>query len=109
MKQTEMQIVRGILALLDRVGIIAERHNSGKIKIDRRLISLGTAGMPDIVGCLPGGWYLAIEVKTPERRKNLTTLQTDTLARLKKQGAVVFVACSLDDVTRELCAAGYYL
>ena len=52
------------------------------------------AGIPDIVGSL-NGRLLAIEVKTPKGR--LSALQKLTLERLKKTGAIVGVARSVED------------
>lgn len=81
----------------------------------------GVEGFPDIVGTLPGGRALFIEVKAPrwlhespktgkliqKEREGLPTLeQMAFLETMHQAGAVVGVAWSVDDLDRILAAAG---
>lgn len=60
-------------------------------------------GVSDILGVIgPKGRMLAIEVKTPKRRKNLTEHQLHFLQSVRDYGGIAFVATSVDDVIREL-------
>jgi hypothetical protein len=110
-KTSEKMIVNSIIRFLRLNGIVCERHNSGRLRIEgdhrARLAFLGSAGWPDIIGCLPDGRFLGIEVKTPERRNNLTALQFDTLAVMMKQGALAFTATGIEDVEVRLKREGY--
>lgn len=56
--------------------------------------------MPDIVGVLPGGKALYIEVKTETGR--LSPHQEKFLNNLELSGAVAFVARSVEDVMQRL-------
>lgn len=49
----------------------------------------GRSGIPDIVGCLPGGRFLAIECKA--EGNTLTALQTRELERILARGGAAFV------------------
>jgi len=57
-------------------------------------------GVSDILGVLPGGRFLAIEVKT--RRGRLTKRQEGFLSAVNQKGGLGFVARSLDDVVEVL-------
>lgn len=54
----------------------------------------GSAGMPDLVGCVKGQFY-GIEVKMPG--KHLTELQAATLEEYEEVGAVVGTATTLEE------------
>lgn len=66
---------------------------------------MGERGVPDIIGCIPGGKMLLIEVKTPTGV--LSPEQGAFLDRFRAAGALAFVARSPEDVVAELAAAGY--
>lgn len=55
------------------------------------------AGMPDLIGLLPGGRLFAIELKTAEG--TLSPIQEKTIAELEAKGALVIIARNLDDVS----------
>jgi len=61
---------------------------------------MSTPGVSDILGVLPDGRFLAIEVKT--RRGRLTQRQKFFLAAVNQKGGLGFVARSLDDVVELL-------
>jgi Holliday junction resolvase len=63
--------------------------------------SLGsTPGVPDIIGVLPGGRMLAIEVKT--ERGKVSPHQERFIKNINDNGGLAFVARSFDDVVRTL-------
>ena len=61
-------------------------------------------GIPDLLGVLPGGRAMLIEVKTPTGR--VSPEQEDFLARAREAGAVAFVARSPRDLILGLREAG---
>ncbi len=54
-------------------------------------------GVSDILGCLDGK-LVALEVKTPERRKNVSDDQQRFIEHINKEGGIAGVVCSIDDV-----------
>ena len=91
----ESLIQSAILAYLSARRIYAIRVNSGRIKIDRRLIKLGDAGTPDIIACVAGA-FIGFEVKSATGK--VTELQAECHERIARSGGVVFVVRSVDDV-----------
>jgi hypothetical protein len=59
-------------------------------------------GTSDILGILPGGILLAIEVKTKRRRKKVTLEQQMFIDDVNRRGGVAFVATSIADCIDEL-------
>ena len=57
-------------------------------------------GWPDVTGCLPGGRFLAIEVKANKGR--VSEDQEDCLCELKANGALVVVARNVNEVAQEI-------
>lgn len=67
--------------------------------------SLGsTPGVPDILGILPGGRMLAIEVKT--ERGKLSPHQERFIKNINDNGGLAFVARSFDEVVQRLKMEG---
>ena len=64
------------------------RHAGGKF---------GVAGVPDIVGVYKG-YPVAFEVKTPERRNQVTENQKRFIQRFNDAGGYAFVVTSLEEV-----------
>lgn len=62
-------------------------------------------GVPDIVGVLPGGRALFIEVKTKTGR--LSQEQQNFLENATEQGALAFMARSMEEADQKLKEAGY--
>jgi hypothetical protein len=62
-------------------------------------------GVSDIIGILPNGRFLAIEVKTDNTKTSKKTYPTDNqkffLANIASNGGLAFVARSVDDVKAE--------
>lgn len=84
----ESEITRAILACLRAAGVMAWKNWSGPMTPIR--------GIADILGILPGGRFLAIEVKTPRGR--LTEHQERFLEQVRRHGGTALVARSVDDV-----------
>ena len=83
----ENDIVRAILNYLNTVpGCFAWKEHEGMY---------GTAGIPDIIACINGGFY-AFEVKTPVGKT--TALQDATIRKIRKCGGQAFVVRSVDEV-----------
>lgn len=80
--------------------IFAWRQNTGAFimqdKGRKRFIRCGIAGLSDIIGILPGGKFLAIELKVPGGR--LTKAQKNFLEMIRKNNGIAIVAFCLDDV-----------
>jgi len=102
---TEAQIVKAILDYLAYTKIFSWRINSGMIfGTNAKGVSyahkLAPKGTSDIIGILPGGQFLAIEVKKPGGV--LSESQKEFLDKVNALGGRAFVAYSIDDVQKEL-------
>ena len=93
----ETQIQKDIIEYLHARNIRAWRTNSGKARYN---IKLAPNGTPDIIGYLPGGKFLGIEVKKPGCKPSEEQLKWH--ADAQEQGCAIIVAHSLDDVVRRL-------
>jgi hypothetical protein len=62
-------------------------------------------GSADILGCLPGGRFLAIEVKAPDGR--LSPEQREFLADIRGLGGIAIVARSYRDIEEAVRESGY--
>lgn len=105
LKIKESEVQRQILIYLEyskNLVPIFWRQNAGAIKTENRYIKLGKAGVSDIIGILWDGRFLAIEVKTPQRRKNVSPAQEEFLNGVNKAGGVGFVATDINDVKDKL-------
>lgn len=76
-----------------------------KLGIFRKRPSNYLRGVADIIGCLPDGKLLAIEVKSEKGR--LSVHQKLFLENVTRQNGLAFFARSVDDVEKALIAAGY--
>lgn len=91
--RTEHPVQTEILEYLALLGVEAWRNNVGR----RGGITFGKAGLPDILGFLPDGRFLAIEVKRPKGGRNRPK-QVEFIDKAKKAGAVAFFARSVEEV-----------
>lgn len=83
-------------------GILAWRNNNGAVFDPKRGIHRkpppgSLKGIPDILGILPDGTFLGVEIKTGKDK--LSPEQNDFLSQAIVRGAVAFEARSLDCVT----------
>lgn len=102
-KPTEADVLRACLQLLAVRGVFAWRNNSGNVPVGNRLVRLAPPGTPDILGILPGGRLLAVEVKTATGK--LRPSQRAWAEAARGLGAAVLLARSageLDDQLKDL-------
>ena len=103
MKLLEKDIQRAILDYLAYRKIFAWANKTqGTFDPVRKVFRAGTTakGIPDILGILPGGRFLGIEVK---RKGNYASPdQKDFIARAEALNAACFVAYSVEDVQKRL-------
>lgn len=97
---TETQIQKQILDYLATIRIFAWRNNTRSVRVGGRLMHFGHRGSPDILGVLPGGTLLAIEVKKPGEEPS--DPQKEFLSRLSAAGARVIIADCLEDVISQV-------
>lgn len=104
---TEAEIQHLIIAWLRTNNIFIRRINTTGVFDSSRgyyraLTGIANArGMPDLIGILPEGRFLAIEVKTP--RGKVSNEQCQVIDEINDAGGMAFVARSLDDVKGMLC------
>jgi len=101
LKPIEFEIQRAILGYLKAKKIFAKRMEIRGLHKGRKNPA---TGCPDIIGVLPNGRALMIEVKT--KKGKLSEEQEDWLHASADAGALVVIATSLDDVINALEAAG---
>ena len=103
-KTPEGRVKTAILRYLERRGIFAWNHPSGAVRIaPDRWVSFGKKGSSDILGCLPDGRFLAVEVKTPTGRLE----QSASLERIRGLGGVAIVAHSDRELDAILQGEGF--
>jgi Holliday junction resolvase len=64
-----------------------------------KVVQASKAGVPDILACV-NGQFLAIEVKTPETKANVSALQEHNLAKITRSGGLSLVAWELAQVQK---------
>jgi hypothetical protein len=102
----ESRVKSAILRYLERRGFYAWNNATGKIRIaPDRWISFGKKGSADILGCLPDGRFLAVEVKAPHGR--LSPEQSEFLEKVRGLGGVAVVARSFRELDVALRSEGY--
>jgi hypothetical protein len=106
-KQTqESRIKAAILTYLLRHGLYVWNNPSGAVQIrPGQFMRFGKVGSADIIGCLPGGRFIAVEVKAPKGQ--LSDQQAEFLARIKNLGGLAIVARGTKDVEAALIENGY--
>lgn len=97
----ERDIQKGILDYLKLKGIFCWKNSTvGIAKLNGSFIPAQMTGVSDIIGLLPDGRFLAIEVK---RKGNRTTFNQDVfLDNVRRNKGLAIIAFSLDDVTKEI-------
>jgi hypothetical protein len=95
-----------ILDYLQARGFFAWNNATGCVRVGPdRWLSFGKKGSADILGCLPGGRFLAIEVKAPYGR--LSTEQKDFLEKIRGLGGMAMVAHTFQELDTTLRREGY--
>ena len=90
---TETQLQREIIQFLQCLGIVVWRTHSGTSMGGK--MHHAPAGTPDIIGYLPGGRMLALEVKLPGGV--VSDAQANWLKHAKSQGVLCAVVRSPKD------------
>lgn len=106
LKVNEKDLQKEILDYLQKVlGIFCWRNNTGAFYKNNHFYRFGKPGASDIIGILPDGKFLAIEVKRPHGK--LKPDQRMFLDEIGCNGGVAIVARSLDDVVSGLDNKSY--
>lgn len=108
--QSEADLQSQVMAYLNLIaGLHARRQNSGKVKtIHGSWVQLAPLGTPDIVGHMPDGRALYIELKKPgekphgPRDRERWKAQEDFIEEAARRNCVAFRARSLEDVARHI-------
>ena len=95
---SEQDILSLIRLALSERGIISWRNNTGALKDkDGRLIRYGLCqGSSDIIGIMPDGRFLAIEVKKPGKKP--TPEQLNFIEAIRRHGGVAGVVHSPEEL-----------
>lgn len=82
----EQDIQRKIIKYLESVGAYVVK-----------VVASNKSGTPDILACYRG-IFLAIEVKRPETKTNVSELQEYNIKKIKEAGGIAIVSWDLDAV-----------
>jgi hypothetical protein len=92
----EADIQRAVIAFLELRGCVVVRCNSGAVTVGDRFVRFNSApGCSDLLVCLPGGGFAAVEVKAPGGK--LTPAQAAFLDRVRAAGGVGAVVRGIPD------------
>src|SRR5947208_6166428 len=91
----EQAIQSQILSYLRLKRIFCYKHQNAGIYREGRYIPSHTRGVSDIIGILPGGRFLAIEVKRPGGK--VSDEQQQFIDNINERGGLAFVARSVDE------------
>jgi hypothetical protein len=102
MKRSEHAICNSIITMLNYQGHHVWRQNAGQVEAvnkygQKHRIMIGRAGVSDVIGMSKKGIFIAIEVKTPERRKYVTEAQANFLNDVICHHGIAGVATSEDE------------
>ena len=105
MKTPEGCIKASCLRYLEKQNIFAWNSPTGAVKIGDRWVSFGKRGSADILGCLPGGRFLAVEIKSANGK--LSPEQTAFLKKIRDLGGFAVVVKSWRQLDLALRNEGY--
>jgi hypothetical protein len=105
----ESDLVKACLQYLQLKRIFAFRNNTGAAAFAgpagrKRFVRFSTPGAADILGVLPGGKFLAVEVKRTGGK--LTAAQAAFLDHVRAAGGLSLVVRSVDDLAAALRLEG---
>jgi hypothetical protein len=105
--ESESDLETAILNFLVRKGLFVWRNNTAGIyDANRQVYRNGNAysitGVSDILGILPNGQFLAIEVKHPKRNTKPTKSQAAFIDRINNEGGVAFSTNNLGYVVMKM-------
>ncbi len=97
----ESLILKSILQYLNMIpNVVCWRCNNGAVKIGERFLRFSPNGIPDILGFVSGGRFLAIEVKSKSGK--LSKEQKEWRDRMESYGCIYILARSIEDVINVL-------
>jgi hypothetical protein len=100
----EQDLVKPALQLLALRGCFCWRNNTGAVSAGegsrRRFIRFSTPGASDILGVLPGGRFICVELKRKGNKP--TALQRSFLEAVRSAGGAALVVSSLAELDRRL-------
>lgn len=103
---SEHTLCNAIVEFLNYQGNFVWRTNAGQLpltyqnkhgQIKKRMVIVGKKGTSDIIGLSKKGRFVAIEVKVPTRRKEVTDAQNMFLEDVRLHGGIAGVACSPEE------------
>ena len=102
----ESAIQAQILGYLRLKRIFAWRNNTRTVFVGGRPLKFGVEGGGDIIGVLPGGRFLSIEVKRPggSTTKKRAEKQREFLNTVNESGGLAITARSVEEVMEALDA-----
>lgn len=104
MKQKESKLQKEIIDYLKIRGCVVFKHrNVGIYKQSTGKyipLSAGEKGISDIIGCMPDGKFIAIEVKAEKGKPSEN--QIEFLEKVKKNKGISILAYSITDVFDKL-------
>jgi len=102
----EGRIKAACLRYLEKRGFMAWNNPSGAVRIAQdRWLHFGKKGSADILGCLSGGRFLAVEVKAPSGR--LSQEQQVFLEAIRSLGGLALVVRGWKELDMALSKEGY--
>ena len=100
----EVDIQRQILQYLQLRGIFCWRNSTGAMVREfgghKHFYRFGCVGSPDIIGMMPDGRFLGVEVKAA--RGACTSDQWAFLEKIRQNGGIGIVARSIEEVAQQL-------
>lgn len=98
----EGDIVKAVMAMLERLGYTCWRQNSGVIRLRNRCIQSGCKGLPDIGSFMVDGTGRALHIECKMPGEEPTREQEDMLVRMRQFGVVAFCVHSVDEAMEAL-------
>lgn len=103
-KKEEQGILKACLEFLQLKGCLVYRNNSGIVFVEngngsKRAIRMGMPGAPDIIGCAPGGIFLAIECKT--KTGKVSQQQKEFLQKVHSFGGFSIIVRDVEDLVEK--------
>lgn len=117
--RTEKDLCKAIIQHLNYQGCKVWRVNSGMMPASytnkrtgittKRMIHMAKTGTSDIIGLTPTGRFIAIEVKKPETRNNVTENQSLFLEDIRHLNGIAGVATSPEEALAIVTDQGGFL
>lgn len=103
MAKPHTDLVNVCLDWLALQGIMAWANNTGGMKKGKHYIKFGKEGSSDIIGILPGGYFLGVECKVPP--DELSPAQAVFTCDVLRAGGIAITVECLEDLQEALTDA----